>query len=53
MNARLHALGVAPLPAGSPDVPHSGKVAIVWNPQGQGSPDVAANPPAAYWPGPA
>jgi hypothetical protein len=53
MDARLRALGIPPLPAGTADVPHSGKVAIVWNPQGQGSPDVAANTPAAYWPGPA
>ena len=35
------------------DIAASGKVEIVWNPQGHGTPFIAANEPAAYWPGPA
>ena len=33
------------------DVRPSGRVSVVWNPQGHGVPDIAANGPAAYWPG--
>lgn len=51
MNLRLRAAGLAPLRGGS-DIPASGRVAIVWNPQGHGVPFIPANGPQAYWPGP-
>jgi hypothetical protein len=51
LNAKLRALGLAPVRAGSGDLPRSGKVKIVWNPQGHGTPFIAANGPRAYWPG--
>jgi len=50
INNKLRAIGQPPLRA-SGDVQPSGKVAIIWNPQGHGTPYVAANGPAAYWPG--
>src|SRR5262249_19892979 len=51
IDRRPHALGLGPLPASARDVRHRGKVLVMWNPQGQGSPDVAGNRPADYWPG--
>ena len=51
MNARLHAAGLTQLRGGS-DIAGSGRVAIVWNPQGHGVPFIPANGPRAYWPGP-
>jgi hypothetical protein len=51
INARLRAAGVRPLRAAAEDIPSSGKVEIVWNPQGHGTPFISANSPAAYWPG--
>lgn len=51
LNRRLAALGQPPVRGGA-NVPSSGKVAIVWNPQGHGTPFIAANGPRAYWPGP-
>jgi hypothetical protein len=48
--AKLRANGLPPLRAGG-DLPRSGKVKIVWNPQGHGTPFIAANGPRAYWPG--
>ena len=53
INARLRAEGMPPLSgaAASEQLPRSGQVALVWNPQGQGSPDVPGNRPADYWPG--
>jgi hypothetical protein len=52
VNRRLAALGQPPMRGGG-DVAPSGKVAIVWNPQGHGTPFIPANGPKAYWPGPA
>ena len=36
---------------GGADIAPSGRVSIVWNPQGHGVPYIAANGPRAYWPG--
>ena len=47
VNARLRALG---LPGVSGDLPPV-MARIVWNPQGYGSPDLAANSAQAYYPG--
>jgi hypothetical protein len=53
INTRLHALGMHGLQASlaAAGIPPSGQVAMVWNPQGQGAPNVAGNQPHAYWPG--
>jgi hypothetical protein len=51
VNARLRAAGLPPL-RGAVDVPAGRNVAVVWNPQGRGSPDVRGNQPRDYWPGP-
>ena len=50
VDRRLAAAGLPPLRAKA-DSPASGKVEIVWNPQGHGTPFIAANEPSAYWPG--
>lgn len=34
-----------------PGITASGQVKLLWNPQGEGSPNVAGNSPRAYWPG--
>ena len=52
INAKLRAAGLPPLRSGR-DIPPSGRVAIIWNPQGHGTPYIDANGPSAYWPGPA
>lgn len=53
MNAKLRARGLRALTGGASGIPRSGKVLVMWNPQGVGSPDVAGNHTADYWPGPA
>lgn len=50
LDARLRAVRLPPLRVRA-DVPASGQVGIVWNPQGHGTPDIRANGPRAYWPG--
>ena len=50
MNAGLRAAGLQPLRAGQ-DISPSGRIEIVWNPQGHGTPFIDANGPRAYWPG--
>jgi hypothetical protein len=50
VDAKLRAAGLAPLRGGT-NLPASGRVAVVWNPQGHGVPYIAANGPQAYWPG--
>jgi hypothetical protein len=47
VNAQLRKLG---LPGVSSDLPQT-QARIVWNPQGYGAPDIAANSAAAYYPG--
>jgi hypothetical protein len=53
INTSLRALGMPRLqaPLAAAGIPPSGQVAIVWNPQGQGAPNVAGNQPHDYWPG--
>jgi hypothetical protein len=34
-----------------PGIAASGNVKLLWNPQGEGSPNVGGNSPRAYWPG--
>lgn len=51
IDGKLRAAGLPPLLAAK-DIEPSGKVAIIWNPQGHGTPFIEANGPAAYWPGP-
>ena len=51
INARLHANGMPALRTTAAELPASGKVALVWNPQARGAPDVPGNMPAAYYPG--
>ena len=53
MNAKLRARGLPALSVGTRGIARSGKVLVMWNPQGVGSPDVAGNHTADYWPGPA
>ena len=36
---------------GEPGITASGNVKLLWNPQGEGSPNVGGNSPRAYWPG--
>ena len=52
INAKLRTAGLPPLRAPAREIAPSGKVAIIWNPQGHGTPFIPANDPAAYWPGP-
>lgn len=51
INARLRANGMPPLRTSASTLPSSGKVAMVWNPQAEGSPNVAGNHPIDYYPG--
>jgi hypothetical protein len=51
INRGLAAAGVPAL-RGAVDIPASGQIEIVWNPQGHGTPFIPANGPRAYWPGP-
>ena len=51
INGKLRAAGLPPLRTAQ-NVEPSGRVAIIWNPQGHGTPFIEANGPAAYWPGP-
>jgi hypothetical protein len=53
INISLHAIGLPVLQAALPatGIPPSGLIAMVWNPQGQGAPNVAGNQPHDYWPG--
>jgi hypothetical protein len=50
INASLKRNGMPALRT-SKDLPSSGKVALVFNPQGRGAPDVAGNQPWDYYPG--
>jgi hypothetical protein len=51
INRALDARGLPPLRTDLSVLPASGLVATVWNPQGQGSPNVAGNQPADFYPG--
>lgn len=50
VNTRLRHAGLPKL-KGSGQLPRSRKVAIVYNPQGEGAPNVAGNQPWSYYPG--
>jgi hypothetical protein len=52
VDARLADAGLPKLKVRA-DLPASGKISIVWNPQGHGTPFIPVNEPEAYWPGPA
>jgi hypothetical protein len=52
MNSKLRAHGLPALASGAAPIARSGQVLVMWNPQGVGSPDVAGNHTADYWPGP-
>jgi hypothetical protein len=52
IDRRLRALGMPPLRGVAvTDLTSSGEVAMLWNPQGQGSPNVPGNQPKDFWPG--
>ncbi|MBC7459916.1 MAG: hypothetical protein H7287_01000 [Thermoleophilia bacterium] len=51
INRALRANGMPALTTAKAQLPSSGKVALVFNPQGRGAPDVPGNMPAAYYPG--
>ena len=51
INRRLSTAGMRRLNTGATTLPQSGKVAVVWNPQGEGSPNVRGNQPNDYYPG--
>lgn len=51
IDARLRDLGMPVLNTGRAQLPRSNRVAMVWNPQGEGAPNVAGNQPIDYFPG--
>jgi hypothetical protein len=51
IDARLRAQSMPPLQTEDRELPSSGRVSLVWNPQAQGSPNVPGNQPADYYPG--
>lgn len=51
VNAQLGRLGLPQAHTGELDANPVSRVRVVWNPQGYGSPDVAGNSAAAYFPG--
>lgn len=51
INQNLRANGMPALRTSATDIPSSGKVALVFNPQAEGSPNVRGNMPADYYPG--
>lgn len=51
INRRLAANGMPALATAETWLPRSGRVAMVWNPQAEGSPNVRGNEPQAYYPG--
>jgi hypothetical protein len=50
IDAKLRALHLPPIQGGDGDLP-TPQVALLWVPQTEGSPAIAANAPRAYWPG--
>ncbi|HEY5160497.1 MAG TPA: hypothetical protein VII83_05420 [Gaiellaceae bacterium] len=59
LNLELQSAGLPPVKASllagggaaEPGITASGNVKLLWNPQGEGSPNVAGNHPRDYWPG--
>jgi len=52
LDDQLGQAGLPSLKADRADISASGNVKLLWNPQGEGSPNVAGNRPRDYWPGP-
>jgi hypothetical protein len=50
MSARLQAIGLPGVRGDLPANPYP-NMTVVWNPQGQGSPNIPGNMPEHYWPG--
>ena len=50
IDVRLRALRLPPIQGGGGDLPQP-QLALMWVPQTEGSPAIAANAPRAYWPG--
>jgi hypothetical protein len=50
INARLQRLGLPPISRDLPAVPYP-TLRVIWNPQGEGSPNVRGNRAQAYYPG--
>lgn len=51
INAALKANGMPPLKTSLTQLPSSGRISLVFNPQGRGAPDVRGNQPWDYYPG--
>jgi hypothetical protein len=51
INASLARNGMPPLATSKSWLPSSGRIAMVFNPQGRGAPDVRGNQPVDYYPG--
>lgn len=51
INTILRANGMPPLRTSATDLPSSGRIATVFNPQGEGKPNVRGNQPQDYYPG--
>lgn len=51
INTALRSNGMPPLRTSATILPSSGRIAMVWNPQGRGKPDIVGNQPKDYYPG--
>lgn len=51
INATLRANGMPPLRTSATELPSSGRISTVFNPQGEGKPNVRGNQPQDYYPG--
>lgn len=51
INVALRNNGMPALRTNATQLPRSGRIATVWNPQGRGKPDVRGNQPKDYYPG--
>ncbi len=51
INATLRRNGMPPLRTTATELPRSGRIATVFNPQGEGKPNVPGNQPKDYYPG--
>jgi hypothetical protein len=50
MSAKLRAIGLPGVNRAVPANPYP-NMTVIWNPQGQGNPNIRGNRPQAYWPG--
>jgi hypothetical protein len=51
LDRKLRRVGLPPLRSGAAEISASDNVELLWNPQGEGSPNVKGNTPRDYWPG--